>query len=50
VPLFGATFDVLDLLMYVLGVAGAVAFERTVVSRLGAGAGGGASRDAPQPD
>ena len=49
VPLFGATFDVLDLVMYALGVAGAVVFERTVISRLAVSAGGGVSRDARQP-
>jgi|WetSurMetagenome_2_1015567.scaffolds.fasta_scaffold869776_1 hypothetical protein len=49
VPLFGATFDVLDLVMYAVGVVGAVIFERTVVSRLEAGSPGPASRDAGQP-
>jgi len=49
VPLFGATFDVLDLVMYALGVAGAVVFERAVISRLEAGSGDGVSRDVRQP-
>jgi len=38
VPLFGATFDVLDFVMYALGVVGAVVFERAVIARLGASA------------
>lgn len=46
VRVFGATFDVLDLVMYAAGVVGGIAFERAVILRLGVGAGGGASRDA----
>jgi hypothetical protein len=34
VPIFGRTFDPWDFLMYLLGVAGAFLFERTVLSRV----------------
>ena len=34
VPLFGSTFDPLDLVMYVLGIAGGIILERAVLSRL----------------
>ena len=34
VPVFGSTFDPLDLLMYGLGVTGGVVFEQAVLSRI----------------
>jgi hypothetical protein len=46
VPLFGATFDQLDLFMYAVGVVGGVIVEATAMSRLGAGSGARASGDA----
>jgi hypothetical protein len=37
VPIFGRTFDPLDYLMFGIGIGLAVAFERTVLSRIPAG-------------
>jgi hypothetical protein len=41
VPLFGSTFDPLDVLMYALGVAGGIVLEVAVLSRLEPGRGKG---------
>lgn len=49
VPLFGATFDVLYLVMYAVGVAGAAVFERTVILRFEVSVEGGVPRDWRQP-
>ena len=38
VPIFGQTFDWLDYVMFGIGIGLAVAFERTVLSRIPAGA------------
>jgi hypothetical protein len=38
VPIFGQTFDVLDYVMFGVGIGLAVAFERIVLSRIPAGA------------
>jgi hypothetical protein len=48
VPIFGRTFDPLDFLMYILGIAGAVFFERAVLSRLPAGGAAAPGRPAPE--
>lgn len=40
VPVFGSTFDPLDLMMYAAGVGGGVAFERLVLARMSTDAGG----------
>jgi len=46
VPIFGATFDPLDLVMYAIGVAGGVIVELVVAPRFGGGGGARVSRDA----
>lgn len=49
VPLFGATFDPLDLVMYALGVSGGVIFELVVAPRFSGAGWVGVSRDSGQP-
>lgn len=49
VPLFGATFDPLDLVMYALGVSGGVIAELVVAPRFSGFGGLRVSRDAGQP-
>jgi hypothetical protein len=48
-PLFGATFDPLDLVMYALGVSGGVIVELVVAPRFSWSGGARVSRDAGQP-
>jgi hypothetical protein len=48
-PVFGATFDPLDLVMYALGVTGGLIVELTVGPRFGGPGGVRVSRDAGQP-